>query len=308
MSSSKRTSIKDMIDTQAHATVDDLYARRNALLVNHEEIKTSSLDSAAITQPDNPQTSSGVTNGVVPKTEPMPYAESAPKTESVPFAEPVPKTDPDPFSKLVPKTAPVTISEPASHTEPVPKTEPVSFSELMAELGPVPFSELMPKTTPTPISEPVSNAEPVSKTESVPIAEPIPKAVPAPFSGSVSKLEPIPFSEPVPHSASLDARNSKPLQNGVALPIAPYDSNYCVAVLKRLKERNRSLAALGMLFLLHSLIPQNQGRVKINQIVGMTGMSKHNILAQLQALENSGIIETLACDQNGRLIKFSHSA
>jgi hypothetical protein len=44
--------------------------------------------------------------------------------------------------------------------------------------------------------------------------------------------------------------------------------------------------------------------VKINQIVGMTGMSKHNILAQLLALENSGVIETLSSDQNGRLIKF----
>jgi hypothetical protein len=60
-----------------------------------------------------------------------------------------------------------------------------------------------------------------------------------------------------------------------------------------------------MLFLLRSLLPPPGGRLKIDRIASATGMSKTNILAQLEALENVGLIKTLSRDVSGRLISFS---
>jgi hypothetical protein len=59
-----------------------------------------------------------------------------------------------------------------------------------------------------------------------------------------------------------------------------------------------------MLFLLRSLLPSSGGRIKIDRIVSATGMSKSNILAQLEALENARLITTLVRDVSGRLISF----
>jgi DNA-binding transcriptional ArsR family regulator len=83
-----------------------------------------------------------------------------------------------------------------------------------------------------------------------------------------------------------------------------YRNNYCITALKTLKMQNKSLAALGMLFLLRSLLPPTGGRLKVDRIVSATGMSKSNILAQLEALENAGLIATLARDISGRMIMF----
>jgi hypothetical protein len=81
--------------------------------------------------------------------------------------------------------------------------------------------------------------------------------------------------------------------------------NYCISSFKTLKSKNKGLTSLGMLFFLHSFIPGIEGRVKIDQIVSITGMSKHNILEQIRALEDSNIIQTTNRDNNGRVLFFA---
>jgi hypothetical protein len=254
MSSNKRDTIKNMITSQANATVDELYARRNALLnshepipnldnENHDDVIDLSVSKSGLKEaPSVLTTSEDQTIKIIPDVNIL-------STEHIPNTEPIPIMIP------VPKSEPMTVDSPKDS---VPNKEPVPFSQ------PDPF------------------------TERVAISEP-----------DTSKKQPVPFTIPVPNSSTDYAD-----QNTQATQV---ENNYCVLTLKALKTQNKSLAALGMLFLLHSLIPKPEGRVKIDRIVVMTGMSKHNILAQLQALEDAGIIATLTRDQNGRLIKFLYS-
>jgi hypothetical protein len=132
--------------------------------------------------------------------------------------------------------------------------------------------------------------------ETVSETVPILNSIPVPNSASNVPLEAIP--ETIPVSKTIHIKNKTRSE------FDTYYDNYCIKALRALKTQNKSLAALGMLFLVRSLLPSSGGRLKIDRIVSATGMSKSNILAQLEALENVGLMTTITRDISGRLISF----
>jgi hypothetical protein len=205
---------------------------------------------------------------------------------------------------------PITDSIPVSNSRPISNQEPVSNSESI--LNPVPTPNLIP----------VLNSVPISDQRPVLDSKPVPNTIPVLNSGPIKSVKSVLNSEPISNSESIfDAPSvtnpkSKEVSNSIPVPKTKhiknntriefdinYD-NYCIKALKTLKTQNKSLAALGMLFLLHSLLPPSGGRIKIDRVASATGMGKSNILAQLEALENVGLINTIARDISGRLISF----
>jgi DNA-binding transcriptional ArsR family regulator len=149
----------------------------------------------------------------------------------------------------------------------------------------------------------ISNLVPVSN--SLPVLNPEPILDLTPISNQVTTLDSASILNSVQNSNSIPVSKTIRSKKNTRTESDIYHNNYCVKALRTLKMQNKSLAALGMLFLLHSLLPSSGGRIKVDRIVSATGMSKSNILAQLDALENVGLITTLTRDISGRLISFS---
>jgi DNA-binding transcriptional ArsR family regulator len=157
-------------------------------------------------------------------------------------------------------------------------------------------------------SVPVLDSTPISPQNTV--SDSIPVSDSAPISPQNTVSNSIPVSDSAPISPQNTVLNSVPVLktkrsgNSTHHESDSYRDNFCITALRTLKRQNKSLAALGMLFLLRSLLPPSGGRLKIDRIVSATGMSKSNILTQLEALENAGLIATLGRDISGRMITF----
>jgi hypothetical protein len=262
----KKFSIRDQIMSRANATMDDLYAKRNALLSDREEQSprediVTQLEKTTLSQVAPTITEPGLKSESMPITAPLYNSQNYDETKdtypSIPNEESNTNTIPIPITIPIPQKTPITNTAPSTNTVPTP---PPNNSPKETVMIPIPNMESNTDTEPVPITIPVSQTAPISNTEPI--------------------------------------KQKQRGKNDIN-----YD-NYCTRALKSLKTHNKSLAALGMLFLLHSLIPSPEGRVKIDRIVAITGMAKHNILSQLQALEDVGIIRTVTRDHNGRVIQF----